>query len=95
MYSIEELANNFRKLGIRAGDTAMLHASVRAVGEVAGGPDHRRSQSGGNTEVNEGGLGSDTRSLLDGRQFGANHMSKKSANRRLQRGRHAVRHKKG
>jgi hypothetical protein len=32
MYSIEELANDFRKLGIRAGDTVMLHASVRAVG---------------------------------------------------------------
>ena len=40
MYSIEELANDFRKLGIRAADTVMLHASVRAVGEVAGGPDH-------------------------------------------------------
>ena len=39
MYSIEELANDFRKLGIGAGDTVMLHASVRAVGEVAGGPD--------------------------------------------------------
>ena len=33
------LANDFRNLGIRAGDTVMLHASVRAVGEVAGGPD--------------------------------------------------------
>ncbi len=39
MYSIEELANDFRKLGILAADTVMLHASVRAVGEVAGGPD--------------------------------------------------------
>jgi aminoglycoside 3-N-acetyltransferase len=39
MYSIEELANDFRKLGIAAGDTIMLHASVRAVGGVAGGPD--------------------------------------------------------
>lgn len=39
MYSIEELANDFRILGIAAGDTVMLHASVRAVGEVAGGPD--------------------------------------------------------
>lgn len=28
MYSIEELANDFRKLGIRAGDTVMLHAST-------------------------------------------------------------------
>jgi aminoglycoside 3-N-acetyltransferase len=39
MYSMDELANGFRTLGIRAGDTVMLHASVRAVGEVAGGPD--------------------------------------------------------
>ena len=39
MYSMKELATDFRKLGIRAGDTVMLHASVRAVGEVAGGPD--------------------------------------------------------
>ena len=39
MYSIDELANDFRKLGIQVGDTVMLHASVRAVGEVAGGPD--------------------------------------------------------
>src|ERR1700722_491740 len=39
MYSVQELANDFRKLGIRAGDTVMLHASVRAVGEVDGGPD--------------------------------------------------------
>jgi aminoglycoside 3-N-acetyltransferase len=39
MYSIEELANDFRKLGIAAGDTVMLHASVRAVGEIAGDPD--------------------------------------------------------
>ena len=39
MHSREGLANDFRKLGVRAGDTVMLHASVRAVGEVAGGPD--------------------------------------------------------
>ncbi len=26
MYSIEQLANDFRKLGIRAADTVMLHA---------------------------------------------------------------------
>ena len=39
MYSKAELANDFRKLGIKAADTVMLHASVRAVGEVAGGPD--------------------------------------------------------
>jgi len=39
MYSIDELANDFRRLGISAGDTVTVHASVRAVGEVAGGPD--------------------------------------------------------
>jgi aminoglycoside 3-N-acetyltransferase len=39
LYSTGQLANDFRKLGISAGDTVMLHASVRAVGEVAGGPD--------------------------------------------------------
>lgn len=39
MYSRSELTDAFRRLGVRAGDTVMLHASVRAVGEVAGGPD--------------------------------------------------------
>ncbi len=39
MYSIEELAQDFRAVGTQPGDTVMLHASVRAVGEVAGGPD--------------------------------------------------------
>lgn len=39
MYSRGELADAFRRLGVTAGDTVMLHASVRAVGEVAGGPD--------------------------------------------------------
>ena len=39
MYSRQELANGFRDLGITPGDTIMVHASVRAVGEVAGGPD--------------------------------------------------------
>lgn len=39
MYSRSELAAGFRDLGVRPGDTVMLHASVRAVGEVAGGPD--------------------------------------------------------
>ena len=39
MYSREDLAHGFRTLGIMAGDTLMVHASVRAVGEVAGGPD--------------------------------------------------------
>ena len=32
-------------MGIKAGDTVMLHASVRAVGEVAGGPDAIHSRS--------------------------------------------------
>jgi aminoglycoside 3-N-acetyltransferase len=39
MYSRQELASDFRKLGVSPGDTIMLHASVRAVGEIAGGPD--------------------------------------------------------
>lgn len=39
MYSRKQLANDFRQMGIAAADTVMLHASVRAVGEVAGGPD--------------------------------------------------------
>jgi aminoglycoside 3-N-acetyltransferase len=39
MHSREQLANDFRRLGIQPGDTVMLHASVRAVGEIAGGPD--------------------------------------------------------
>jgi len=52
MYSEEELANDFRKLGVKAGDTAMLHASVRTVGEIAGGPDqiHLGLKSGLTTE---------------------------------------------
>lgn len=39
MYSRDELAAAFRALGVAPGDTVMLHASVRAVGEIAGGPD--------------------------------------------------------
>ncbi|HJR60786.1 MAG TPA: AAC(3) family N-acetyltransferase [Vicinamibacterales bacterium] len=39
MYSKEKLTKGFRELGISPGDTLMVHASVRAVGEVAGGPD--------------------------------------------------------
>lgn len=39
VYSREELAHGFRELGLAPGDVVMAHASVRAVGEVAGGPD--------------------------------------------------------
>ena len=39
MHSRRELADGFRRLGVAAGDTVMLHASIRAVGEIAGGPD--------------------------------------------------------
>jgi aminoglycoside 3-N-acetyltransferase len=38
-HSRARLADDFRTLGVGAGDTVMLHASVRAVGAVAGGPD--------------------------------------------------------
>jgi aminoglycoside 3-N-acetyltransferase len=39
MHSRASLTDDFRALGVAPGDTIMLHASVRAVGEVAGGPD--------------------------------------------------------
>ncbi len=39
MYSRSELAGHARALGIGTGDLLMVHASVRAVGRVAGGPD--------------------------------------------------------
>jgi len=39
MHSRQQLADDCRKLGVRPGQTLMVHASVRAVGEVAGGPD--------------------------------------------------------
>ena len=39
MVSRKELTEDLRALGVGAGDVIMLHASVRAVGEVAGGPD--------------------------------------------------------
>lgn len=39
MYSRADLADGFRALGVRPGDVVFLHASVRAVGPVAGGPD--------------------------------------------------------
>jgi aminoglycoside 3-N-acetyltransferase len=39
MHTRQQLAREFASLGVNPGDTVMLHASVRAVGEVAGGPD--------------------------------------------------------
>jgi len=39
VYSRQELADDFRRLGVAAGDTVIVHASVRAVGPIAGGPD--------------------------------------------------------
>ena len=39
MHSRRQLTDDFRALGIGVGDTVMVHASIRAVGEVAGGPD--------------------------------------------------------
>lgn len=39
MHSRPQLAAELRSLGIVPGDVVMVHASVRAVGEVAGGPD--------------------------------------------------------
>ena len=39
MHSRQKLASELRALGVSPGDVVMAHASVRAVGEVAGGPD--------------------------------------------------------
>ena len=39
MFSRQELADGFRRLGVGAGETVMVHASVRAVGPIAGGAD--------------------------------------------------------
>ncbi len=39
MHSRSGLTRDFQSLGVRPGDTIMVHASVRAVGEIAGGPD--------------------------------------------------------
>jgi aminoglycoside 3-N-acetyltransferase len=39
MHSRSTLAADLRALGLFPGDTVMVHASVRAVGEIAGGPD--------------------------------------------------------
>lgn len=39
MHSRNSLARDARALGVRPGDLLMVHASVRAVGPVVGGPD--------------------------------------------------------
>ena len=39
MHSRQQLAADLRALGVAAGDVVMVHASVRAIGEIAGGPD--------------------------------------------------------
>ena len=39
MHARRELVAQLRTLGLAPGDTVMVHASVRAVGPVAGGPD--------------------------------------------------------
>jgi aminoglycoside 3-N-acetyltransferase len=39
MFSRAQLADGFLELGLAPGDMVMAHASVRAVGEIAGGPD--------------------------------------------------------
>jgi len=39
VHSRADLARGFRELGVAAGDTVMVHASVRSIGPVAGGPD--------------------------------------------------------
>ena len=39
MHSRDSLSRDLRALGLAPGDTVMVHASVRAVGGVAGGPD--------------------------------------------------------
>jgi aminoglycoside 3-N-acetyltransferase len=39
MHSRDSLTRDLRALGLAPGDTVMVHASVRSVGRVAGGPD--------------------------------------------------------
>ena len=39
MFARAEIANDLRTLGLTTGDVVMVHASLRSIGEVAGGPD--------------------------------------------------------
>lgn len=39
MQTRANLSRDLRRLGLRPGDVVMVHASLRAIGEVAGGPD--------------------------------------------------------
>ena len=39
MHTRAGLISDLRRLGLKAGDVVMVHASLRAIGEVAGGPD--------------------------------------------------------
>jgi aminoglycoside N3'-acetyltransferase len=39
MHSRDSLVSDLRRLGVAAGDVIMAHASLRAIGPVAGGPD--------------------------------------------------------
>ena len=39
MHSRQQLTADLRSLGVAAGDVVMVHASVKAIGEIAGGPD--------------------------------------------------------
>jgi len=39
VHSRQRLAADLRSLGVAAGDVVMVHASVKAIGEIAGGPD--------------------------------------------------------
>jgi aminoglycoside 3-N-acetyltransferase len=39
MWTRKDLTSQLSALGVRSGDVVMVHASLRAIGEVAGGPD--------------------------------------------------------
>src|SRR5687768_459942 len=39
MHTRAKLISDLQRLGVRVGDVLMVHASVRAIGDVAGGPD--------------------------------------------------------